>query len=94
VTDPESNGLLPPASHPAKPEPGARGAFAALSSLLALIWRQASWRPEDPEAAERARREELLDQLITTLVGLVDRCDPFAADHSHLVGHLSGILAQ
>jgi PAS domain S-box-containing protein len=46
------------------------------------------------ELRERARRESTLDALIMTLVGVVDRRDPFAADHSHLVGELSQRLAR
>ncbi len=46
------------------------------------------------ELRERARRESTLDALIATLVGVVDRRDPYAADHSHLVGELSQRLAR
>ncbi|OAB56438.1 hypothetical protein AY599_21375 [Leptolyngbya valderiana BDU 20041] len=46
------------------------------------------------ELRERARRESTLDALIMTLVSVVDRRDPYAADHSHLVGELSQRLAR
>lgn len=46
------------------------------------------------ELLERARRESTLDALIRTLVSVVDRRDPYAADHSHLVGELSQRLAR
>ena len=46
------------------------------------------------ELTERARRESTLDALIMTLVSVVDRRDPYAADHSHLVGDLSQRLAR
>ncbi len=46
------------------------------------------------ELRERARRESTLDALIMTLVSVVDRRDPYAADHSHLVGDLSQRLAR
>ncbi len=46
------------------------------------------------ELRERARRESTLDALIMTLVSVVDRRDPYAADHSHLVGELAQRLAR
>jgi PAS domain S-box-containing protein len=46
------------------------------------------------ELRERQRRETTLDALIMTLVSVVDRRDPYAADHSHLVGELAQRLAR
>ena len=42
---------------------------------------------------ERTRRETMLRQVISTLVGVVDRRDPYAAGHSAHVGFLSRALA-
>ena len=46
------------------------------------------------EVAERERRERALDCLIETLVGVVDRRDPYAAQHSQRVGALSRGVAE
>lgn len=46
------------------------------------------------EVAERERRERTLDCLIETLVGVVDRRDPYAARHSQRVGALSKAVAE
>src|ERR1700722_3320845 len=43
---------------------------------------------------ERERRENMLRQLIGTLVAVVDRRDPYAAGHSARVGQLSRLLAE
>lgn len=42
---------------------------------------------------ERERRERLQDQLVGALVGVVDRRDPFSAEHSTRVGKLGGEIA-
>jgi PAS domain S-box-containing protein len=42
---------------------------------------------------ERERRERLQDQLVSALVGVVDRRDPFSAEHSARVGKLAGEIA-
>jgi HD-GYP domain-containing protein (c-di-GMP phosphodiesterase class II) len=42
---------------------------------------------------ERERRENMLRQVISTLVAVVDRRDPYAAGHSERVGQLSRELA-
>ena len=42
---------------------------------------------------ERERRERLQDQLVAALVGVVDRRDPFSAEHSARVGKLAGEIA-
>jgi PAS domain S-box-containing protein len=42
---------------------------------------------------ERERRERLQDQLVAALVGVVDRRDPFSAEHSTRVGKLAGEIA-
>jgi HD-GYP domain-containing protein (c-di-GMP phosphodiesterase class II) len=44
--------------------------------------------------AERQRREGTLRDLVGTLVGLVDRRDPFSSDHSRLVAELSVSIAR
>jgi hypothetical protein len=44
--------------------------------------------------AERERRESILRQVITTLVAVVDRRDPYAAGHSARVGQLSRVIAE
>lgn len=46
------------------------------------------------EVTERERRERALDRLVQTLVGIVDRRDPYAAEHSQRVGRLSRQLAE
>ena len=46
------------------------------------------------EVAERERRERTLDCLVETLVGVVDRRDPYAARHSQRVGALSHAVAE
>ncbi|MGO1119638.1 HD domain-containing phosphohydrolase [Rhodovibrionaceae bacterium A322] len=46
------------------------------------------------EFSERARREEIMDQLIMTLVSVVDRRDPYSAGHSQHVGELCQCLAE
>tara|TARA_R110002072_G_scaffold19100_13_gene71122 strand:- start:1128 stop:3197 length:2070 start_codon:yes stop_codon:yes gene_type:complete len=46
------------------------------------------------EFSERARREEIMDQLIMTLVSVVDRRDPYSAGHSKFVGELCQNLAE
>jgi PAS domain S-box-containing protein len=43
---------------------------------------------------ERERRERMLQQVIETLVAVVDRRDPYAAGHSSRVGQLSRVLAE
>jgi len=43
---------------------------------------------------ERARRVRLLDQLVDTLVGLVDRRDPHAANHSTRVALVARAIAE
>jgi len=43
---------------------------------------------------ERQRRENMLRQVINTLVAVVDRRDPYAAGHSARVGQLSRALAE
>lgn len=42
---------------------------------------------------ERERRSRILGQLVRTLVGVVDRRDPFAAGHSQRVGRLARAVA-
>ncbi|SMF63095.1 PAS domain S-box-containing protein [Tistlia consotensis] len=46
------------------------------------------------EFRERARRERALGDLVEALVRLVDKRDPFAADHSQRVGRLAQSLAR
>lgn len=46
------------------------------------------------EFRERARRERALNDLIEALVRLVDKRDPYAADHSQRVGRLAQRLAR
>ena len=46
------------------------------------------------EVTERERRERALDRLVQALVGIVDRRDPYAAEHSQRVGRLSRQLAE
>ena len=43
---------------------------------------------------ERERRENMLQQLINTMVAVVDRRDPYAAGHSARVGQLSRAIAE
>lgn len=43
---------------------------------------------------ERERRENMLRQVIATLVAVVDRRDPFASGHSQRVGLLSRAIAE
>lgn len=43
---------------------------------------------------ERERREQMLRQVIETLVAVVDRRDPYASGHSSRVGQLSKAIAQ
>ncbi len=43
---------------------------------------------------ERERRERIMKQLVETLVGVVDRRDPFAAHHSTRVGEVARAIAQ
>lgn len=43
--------------------------------------------------AERSRRESTMRDLVGTLVSLVDRRDPFSANHSSLVAELSSAIA-
>lgn len=43
---------------------------------------------------ERERRENMLRQVIATLVAVVDRRDPYAAGHSKRVGQLSRSIAE
>ena len=43
---------------------------------------------------ERERRERVLRQLVRTLVAVVDRRDPFAANHSMRVGAVSRAIAE
>jgi len=43
---------------------------------------------------ERERRERMLQQVIETLVAVVDRRDPYAAGHSSRVGQLSRAMAE
>src|SRR3546814_259727 len=42
---------------------------------------------------EREKRSRILDQLVRTLVGIVDRRDPFAADHSSRVALIARAIA-
>ena len=42
---------------------------------------------------ERTRRERIMRQLVNTLVSVVDRRDPFSANHSVRVGHVSHAIA-
>ncbi|WP_119461603.1 HD domain-containing phosphohydrolase [Rhodospirillaceae bacterium SYSU D60014] len=42
---------------------------------------------------EREKRSRILDQLVKTLVGIVDRRDPFAADHSSRVALIARAIA-
>ncbi|HEX9769844.1 MAG TPA: HD domain-containing phosphohydrolase [Kiloniellales bacterium] len=44
--------------------------------------------------AERDRRERTLRQLVQTLVGVVDRRDPFSADHSARVAEVARAIAE
>ncbi|MGF1608015.1 MAG: PAS domain-containing protein, partial [Kiloniellales bacterium] len=46
------------------------------------------------EVLERERRERALDHLVQTLVGIVDRRDPHAAEHSKRVGRLAARIAE
>ena len=43
---------------------------------------------------ERTRRERIMRQLVSTLVSVVDRRDPFSANHSVRVGLVSGAIAR
>jgi PAS domain S-box-containing protein len=43
---------------------------------------------------ERERRERMLQQVIETLVAVVDRRDPYAAGHSSRVGQLARVIAD
>ena len=43
---------------------------------------------------ERERRENMLRQVIATLVAVVDRRDPYASGHSERVGQLSRVIAE
>lgn len=43
---------------------------------------------------EKERREQMLQQVIDTLVAVVDRRDPYAAGHSARVGQLSRAIAE
>ena len=43
---------------------------------------------------ERERRENMLRQVIGTLVAVIDRRDPYAAGHSSRVGQLSRVIAE
>ncbi|HUL10202.1 MAG TPA: HD domain-containing phosphohydrolase [Candidatus Acidoferrum sp.] len=43
---------------------------------------------------ERERRARILGQIVRTLVGVVDRRDPYAANHSHHVAVLARAIAQ
>ena len=43
---------------------------------------------------EKERREQMLKQVINTLVAVVDRRDPYATGHSARVGQLAGAIAQ
>jgi HD-GYP domain-containing protein (c-di-GMP phosphodiesterase class II) len=47
-----------------------------------------------PAIVERERRERTLRQVVRTLVELVDRRDPFAADHSHRVAAVARRIAE
>jgi len=44
--------------------------------------------------AERERSERTLEQLVATLVGLIDRRDPHAADHSERVARVARAIAD
>ncbi len=44
--------------------------------------------------SERERRERTMRALVSTLVGLVDRRDPFSADQSHRVAEVSAAIAE
>lgn len=46
------------------------------------------------EIGERERREQTLRNLVRALVTIIDRRDPFAADHSVRVGRLSRAIAE
>lgn len=52
-----------------------------------------SLRDITEEAALLRRRARQFDDLVMALVGMVDRRDPYAADHSQLVAQLAGTLA-
>lgn len=43
---------------------------------------------------ERERRERNMRQLVQTLVGVVDRRDPYSADHSHRVGMVAHAICE
>jgi len=43
---------------------------------------------------EKERREQMLRQVIETLVAVVDRRDPYASGHSSRVGQLSRVIAE
>lgn len=43
---------------------------------------------------EREHRERLANELVDALVSLIDRRDPFAAEHSKRVGHLARAIAN
>ena len=45
------------------------------------------------EVTERERRERTLEHLVQSLVNVVDRRDPYAAEHSLRVGRLSKLIA-
>ena len=44
--------------------------------------------------AERAKRERIMRQLVSTLVGVVDRRDPYSANHSAWVSRLARAVAE
>ncbi len=44
--------------------------------------------------AERAKRERIMHQLVSTLVGVVDRRDPYSANHSAWVARLARAIAE
>ncbi|MEX2628334.1 MAG: HD domain-containing phosphohydrolase [Tistlia sp.] len=62
---------------------------AALGTAVLVVERDLT-----VEFRERARRERALNDLVEALVRLVDRRDPFAADHSQKVGRLAQRLAR
>lgn len=62
---------------------------AALGDAVLVVERDLT-----AEFRERARRERALNDLIEALVRLVDRRDPYAADHSQRVGRLAQRLAR
>ncbi len=44
--------------------------------------------------AERAKRERIMRQLVSTLVGVVDRRDPYSANHSAWVARVARAIAE